>query len=465
VYDGIRSAILSGRLHPGERLPPTRALAGKLSLSRVTVAEAYDQLQTEGYVVGKRGSGTYVAPGIPEGAIAGHGEHSAAGPSRATLELSPWGSRIAAAAERRDVVQARWDLRPHRIADDLFPWEAWSDATIGVIARHRDTLAQAPSPSGLPALRRAIAAHVAQYRAVECRPEQVAVVTGSQQGLNLLAYLLLSPGDRVAVEDPGYPAALLALEVHGSVVSRVPVDREGLVVDDLARLGEQRLVYVTPSHQHPTGATLSLSRRLALLDLAQRWDMTVVEDDYDSEFRYEGSPIESLQGLDRAGLVIYAGTFSKSVLAGLRIGFVILPEHLVEPFAAAKSVWDGGTPTMEQAVLAEFMISGNFERHIRRMRRVYRNRRDAFSSALQSVLGSRAEAGPCHGGLTALVEIDSDRTAEAIAAKALEAGLALRPATRYFARPPRRPTFLIGFGGLPEAEARDAVTVLRDAAQ
>ena len=209
---------------------------------------------------------------------------------------------------------------------------------------------------------------------------------------------------------------------------------------------------------------MSLSRRLALLELAGRERMTVLEDDYDSEFRYEGSPIESLQGLDRWGQVIYAGTFSKSVLPGLRIGFVVLPEPLVEAFAAAKSLQDGGTPMMEQVVLAEFMVSGSFERHIRRMRRVDRSRRDAFLATLARELGDSVSIGPCHGGLTALVNVDALRKAEDIAARAAGKGLAVRPATAYYAVAQERSSFLIGFGGLPESQAPEAVAVLRSAA-
>jgi GntR family transcriptional regulator/MocR family aminotransferase len=465
VYDGIRGAILSGSLQPGERLPPTRVLAGQLSLSRVTVAEAYDQLQTEGYVQGKRGSGTYVAPDIARETLPDARPVGVPAQSVSLPELSPWGRRIAASHEPREAIDAHWDLRPHRIADDLFPWDAWSDATDAALASHRDALSVAPDAAGLPLLRRAIAQHVERYRAVACSPEQIVVVTGSQQGLNLLAQLLLAPGDRVAVEDPGYPAAMLALEVHGAIISRIPVDEDGLAIDALSETGPQRLVYVTPSHQHPTGATLSLTRRLALLDLARREGTIIVEDDYDSEFRYEGSPIESLQGLDRSGLVIYAGTFSKSVLSGLRIGFVVLPERLVAPFTAAKSLWDGGTPMLEQAVLAEFMRSGGFERHVRRMRRIYRSRRDAFREALAVSFGERASVGLCHGGLTALVELESERSTEEIVRRARDSGLALRAATRYFADPPPRPSFLVGFGGLAEDRAADAMAAFAAAAQ
>jgi GntR family transcriptional regulator/MocR family aminotransferase len=459
VYDGIRSAILAGRLRPGDRLPPTRVLAGQLSLSRMTVSEAYDQLQIEGYVLGRRGSGTFVAPDISTRTLPDSRASAIEYPAR-TPDLSPWGRRITGAYQPGAGPALRWDLQPNRIADDLFPWDEWEDATRAALSRHRSALAHPPPAAGLPRLREAVAAHVSRYRGVTGSAEQVVVVTGSQQGLNLLAQLLLKPGDRVAVEDPGYPAARQALEVHGTIVSPISVDREGLQIDALERSGRYRLVYVTPSHQHPTGATMSLARRLALLDLAGRERTVVLEDDYDSEFRYEGSPIESLQGLDRSGLVIYAGTFSKSVLAGLRLGFVVLPKPLVEPFAAAKSLWDGGTPMLEQAVLAEFMVSGSFQRHIRRMRRVYRSRRDAFLEALTREFGNQVSIGPCHGGLTALVEIDAAGSAEEMAERAASVGLAVRPATAYYATLPDRPTFLIGFGGLPETEAEAAMAAL-----
>lgn len=464
VYEGIRAAILAGKLRPGERLPPTRVLAGQLSLSRMTVSDAYYQLRVEGYVLSRRGSGTYVAPNIQQGTLPGRTDSRAHSAPDLASHLSPWGRRVGTVSEHDNAATLRWDLPPYRVADDLFPWDTWEDATQRALAVHRQALASPAPPNGFGLLREAISGHVTQYRAVICSPDQVVIVTGSQQGLNLLAQLLLTQGDRAAVEDPGYPAARQALEVHGANVSRIPVDAEGISVEALARAGRQRLVYVTPSHQHPTGATLSLSRRLALLELARRERTVIVEDDYDSEFRYEGSPVESLQGLDRSSLVIYAGTFSKSVLAGLRIGFVVLPDMLVDAFVGAKSLWDGGTPMLEQAVLAEFITSGSFERHIRRMRRIYRARRDAFRAALDSSFGSAAKVGPCHGGLTALIEIESHRSADDISSRAAKHGLAIRSATPYYAVAPDRPRFLIGFGGLPESEAPSAVAALRSAA-
>lgn len=469
VYDAIRAAILSGRLSSGDRLPPSRTLSDQLSLSRTTVAEAYEQLRAEGYVEGRHGSGTFVAPTLPKDGLRGAAaiESDRRG-SRRTVPFSDWGKRVMGDGFRA-VLQSPisqpfvHDLRPHRIAQDQFPWEAWKAAVDRALGRERVSLLSYPPAAGHAGLREAISAHVARYRGVICSPEQVVVVNGSQQGLNLLSQLLLDPGDRVAVEDPGYPAARLSLEARAMDITRVPVDGEGMKVDGLLDLAPQRLVHVTPSHQDPTGATLSLTRRLALLDVAQRTGCLVVEDDYDSEFRYEGHPVESLQGLDRTGLVVYAGTFSKSVLAGLRIGFLVLPSDLVGPFIAAKSLWDSGAPLLEQAALAEFMRAGDYERHIRKMRRLYRSRRDQLVASLTEAFGDRVDIGPRHGGLNLLVSFDVSGSDEEVALRAADAGVGLRPASPYFLHPPKRPSFLLGFAALPEADIREGIRRLAGA--
>ncbi len=466
VYDAIRSAILHGRLRAGDRLPATRVLAGQLSLSRTTVAEAYDQLQAEGYIQGKHGSGTYVAPDLPEETLqvtAGDGEQGT--PARRPVRLSQWGERIVARDYQAlfrppSLDEFRYDFRPHRVAQDLFPWDAWRGAAERALSSDRTRLLLYPPSAGHPELRELVAAHIRRYRAVTCSTDQIVIVNGIQQGLNLLVHLLLEPGDRVAVEDPGYPTARLAFEARGLTVTQVPVDRDGLMVERLAGLPAHRLVHVTPSHQDPTGATLSLARRLALLELAERTECLILEDDYDSEFRYEGRPVESLQGLDRNGLVVYGGTFSKSVLAGLRIGFLVLPPDLVSPFVAAKSLWDSGAPMLEQAILAEFMRSGDFERHIRRMRRLYRDRRNALLTALQTCFGDRVEFGARHGGLNVLIALDLPCSEAELAMMAAGGGIALRPASPYYAVEPARPHFLMGFASLPEEEIAQGVRKL-----
>jgi GntR family transcriptional regulator/MocR family aminotransferase len=465
VYESLRTAILNGSLRAGARLPATRVLAQQLSLSRSTVADAYDQLRAEGYIEGRHGSGTYVAPNLPDDTLP-QSDHPALSveASKVDFQLSAWGNRVVQAGrvvapESGSLQPYSCDFRPHRVAQDLFPWDAWRAGVDRALSTDRDALFYAPA-AGHPALRETIAEHVAKHRTVHCTPDQIVVVNGTQQGLNLLAELLLDAGERVAVEDPGYPAARLCLEARGLHVSRMPVDRDGLIVDHVVDRGPFRLIHVTPSHQDPTGSTLSLSRRLALLDEARRTGCVIVEDDYDSEFRYEGRPVESLQGLDRCDLVVYAGTFSKSVLAGLRIGFLILPRRLVEPFIAAKSAWDSGAPMLEQLALVAFMQSGAFERHIRRMRRLYRSRRDALVVALGESFGDRVQVGERHGGLNILVGLDLGVSAEVAAGQAAAAGIALRPVSSYYVRSPARATFLMGFAAVHEDTITEGIRLL-----
>jgi GntR family transcriptional regulator / MocR family aminotransferase len=448
IYDALRSSILSGRLRAGDRIPATRALAVQLAISRSTVSEAYDQLQAEGYIQAKLGSGTYVAGNLPEDGLQVVDPKKLHVPHRGKpVQLSSWG-RQAAQLPPSPTSDFQYDFRAHGIARDSFCWGAWRAAVERATHGSRISLLSYPSAAGHLALRVAIASHVARYRAVSCTPDEVVIVNGSLQGLNLLSHLLLDSGQRAAVEDPGYPKARIALETRGLQVTRVPVDAEGLIVEQLDRAGEHRLVMVTASHQDPTGTTMSLGRRLALLEVSERTGCLIVEDDYDSEFRYEGRPVESLQGLDRNGLVVYAGTFSKSVLPGLRMGFLVLPVRLVSAFVAAKSMWDGGTPVLEQAVMAEFMQSGDFERHIRRMRRLYRERRDALVAALAEGFGSRALVGVRHGGLNVLVELDVHREELEIVRRAAVVGVGLHSASSYYSTPPSRPTFLMGFAAL-----------------
>jgi GntR family transcriptional regulator/MocR family aminotransferase len=455
VYDGLRSAILSGRLRPGDRLPATRSLAGELALSRQTVADAYDQLRAEGYVHARQGSGTFVVPDLLRDTVpfASSPELRSAG---FAPQLSLWGRRAAEYANAGDEIP-RYDLRPHRVASDDFPWDAWSAAVHRALDGAHADLLSFPPAAGYATLREAVAAHVGTYRSVGCTPDQVVIVNGSRQGLNLLIQLLTEPGARVAVEDPGYPAARAAFEARGLDVTYVPVDDEGMRVESLEAAGGLRLVHVTPSHQDPTGATLSLSRRLALLDFASACRSWVIEDDYDSEFRYEGRPVESLQGLDGNDLVIYAGTFSKSLLPGLRIGYLILPPAMVPHFVAARSLWDGGSPVLEQAALAEFMRSGGYERHIRKMRRVYRTRRDALVRSLARWFGTGARVGPRQGGLNLLVTLDTDIPAEELVRRAARAGIAMRDASPYYVRPPAQPTFLLGFAAITPDDIETAV--------
>jgi GntR family transcriptional regulator / MocR family aminotransferase len=457
VYEALRTAILEGALPPGTRLPSTRALSEQLAIARSTVADAYDQLQAEGYLEGRRGSGTYVPSSLTLDAFASTTHLS---PPRAERQprLSRWAGRVVDQPFVRSSAENdsfRYDLRPHLIAADSFPWKAWHESVAHALRRDRERLVAYPPAAGDGGLREAIARHVAKYRAVRCSSAHVVIVNGAQQALHLITQLLLEPRDRVAVEDPGYPPARSIFEASGATVEGVPVDAEGMIVERVPSAAA--LVHVTPSHQHPTGAMLSLSRRLALLEFADLRDALIVEDDYDSEFRYEGRPVESLQGLDRSSRVVYIGTFSKSLLPGLRIGFVILPPHLVKPFLAAKSLLDGGSPMLDQVALAHFISAGGYERHVRSMRRTYRKRRDSLLAALNQFFGKRAQVGDRQGGLNVLVGLDLGFSEEEVVAKATEADIGLRGASSYFSRPPTMPTFFMGFAGLCPEEIQQAI--------
>jgi GntR family transcriptional regulator/MocR family aminotransferase len=401
LYEGLRQSILDGRLAPGVRLPATRGLAEELGVSRNTVLNAYEQLLAEGYLEGKAGSGTYVPRTLPEEML----QVPATGRKRPTprprRRLSRRGELLAGSASK--VLPSSGVPRPFRPgipALDAFPFEIWH-RLVARYHRHptRDLLNYNYSAGHAP-LRRAIAAHLGPARAVHCDPEQVLVISGAQQGLDLVARILLDSGDAVWMEDPGYRSARSALQGAEAVLVPVPVDSDGLdVAAGSARCPDARLVYVSPSHQYPLGVTMSLSRRLALLDWARRADAWVVEDDYDSEFRYAGRPLAALQGLDRDGRVIYLGTFSKTLFPSLRLGYLVVPEDLVDSFMAARIVMDRQPSTLTQAVVANFIEEGHFLRHVRRMRTLYSERQEALLRAARRELDGVLDVRPCETGL------------------------------------------------------------------
>ena len=464
LYRALRAAILRGELGPGARLPSTRALAADEGLARNTVLRAYDQLLGEGYVVGCRGSATRVAAEIPDDvaeiARVAERPRSARRPARA--RLSQWGARLPEvppswAAEERGLP---YDFRYGRPPFGDFPHATWARllARRARAATVRDL--DYGAPAGLPELRAAIAGYVARSRAVDCRPEQVVVVHGTQQGLDLIARVLLDPGDRVLIEEPHYSGARRILQAAGARLLAVPVDREGFDVARAGRGAERaRLAYVTPSHQFPTGVVMTLPRRLALLAWAERVGAWVVEDDYDSEYRYGGRPVESLQGLDRAGRVIYVGTFSKVMFPALRLGYLVLPPRLVGPCTTAKALADTGSPGLEQRALADFLTAGHFERYLRRTRARNRERRAALLAAVKHHLGDRVEVAGANAGLHLLVWLPGVAAAEAprIVARAARVGVGVyTPDPFYLGRPPHA-GLVLGYASLDEAAIREGV--------
>jgi GntR family transcriptional regulator/MocR family aminotransferase len=458
VFTQIRDAIRDGRLLSGDRLPPTRELALALGVARNTVARAYDDLLAEGYIVGRVGSGSYVSPGL-------------------ALPRSPGvpGNRTAAAMPGRAAPAALpIDFRPGIPDWDAFPRGLWHRLLGRALRSKSEELRRYGDPAGLPSLREAIGRHLAVSRGVAAPAEQVVIVNGSQQALDLIARLFLRRGDTVALEDPGYPDARRVLGGPDRRQMFVPVDGEGIDVAMLEKMTRRRaaprLLYVTPSHQFPTGAVLSLSRRLALLGWAARRNVLVVEDDYDSEFRTPGRIVESLQGLDRSRKVVYIGTFSTVLFPPLRVGYVVLPPEMAEPFARAKWLADRQTPTLEQLALTDFLQEGHFERHLRRMRRLVAARRDAMRAALRESFGDLLEVSDALVGMHVMVRLTAVRRgvlAAEMEGRVLDAaarrGVAVYPAGSCFSLPSRRATFVLGFAALDEDLIREGVGKLAEA--
>jgi GntR family transcriptional regulator/MocR family aminotransferase len=386
IYRELKESILDGRLRPGERLPPTRELAQRLEVARNTAAAAYERLTAEGFLVARVGSGTFVAATAQKRrarALAG-----------GDIRPRPiW----AAMQPMRTQEPGAYDFRVGLPDWRLFPLETWrrlvnSELRAAVLrsADYRD-------PAGHPALRAAIARYVGIARSVRSSTEDVLVTHGAQQGLDLIARLLIEPGAVVAVEEPGYPPARQLFQSHGASLAAVAVDGEGIDVQAIPRAA--KLVYVTPSHQFPTGTPMSLARRTALLEWAQRRGAVIIEDDYDSEFRFSDRPLEPLQSLDRAGRVIYVGSFSKTMLPMLRVGFVIAPVSLQPALHAAKQLADWRGDLVTQGALARFIDDGLLSRHIRKATRVYAARHELITATLREDFSSFLEVVPSAAGL------------------------------------------------------------------
>ncbi|WP_225984583.1 MocR-like pyridoxine biosynthesis transcription factor PdxR [Noviherbaspirillum aerium] len=460
LYRAIRSAIMDGTLQAGDRLPSTRALASDLSLSRSTAEAAYAQLEEEGYLQRRTGSGSFVSsasarpvsgPGSPRG--------KAALPQAAPqMLLSGRGQRIADMGGCVDALEVR-AFSAGMPALDSFPAATWQR----LLARHARHAPQRwmmyGDRQGLPQLREAIAQYLSLSRGVDCDAQQVLVLTSSQQALTLVAMMMLDDGDQVWLEDPGYRGAQTAFSGAGATAVPVPVDGEGMRVDEALRLAPQaRLAYVTPSHQYPLGMALSLPRRLQLIEWARREQAWIVEDDYDSEFHYDSRPIAAIHGLDHHQRVLYVGTFSKVLFPGIRIAYLVVPKPLVPAFVAGRSQIDGHTSPLTQAVLADFMQDGHFMAHVRRMRELYRARRDIFLDELERHLGGRLLPGSAAGGLQMSCLLpdqrNTDRNLSGIAA---DAGIDLPPLSRLYLGPHARQGFVMGFSALAPAEIRGAM--------
>lgn len=460
ISDGLRRAILDGRLRPGQRIPSSRGLAADLGVSRLPVLSAYEQLLHEGYLVGRTGSGTFVSQSIPDQLL------RSPAVARPTAEQPRQRPSPRTRAVPNQPSPTNWSLPvvPFQVglpALDLFPHSAWAK----LIARH--VRAETPEqlayddPAGLRSLRVAIAEHLRASRAVRCVADQVLIVPGSQAALRLAAATLLEPNDRVAVEEPGYFGAHRALRAAGAQLVPVPVDEEGLHVPTLQRRGTDiRAVYVTPSHQYPLGTTMSASRRFALLDWAARNEAWILEDDYDSEFRYISRPVGALQGMDARDRVIYIGTFSKALFPAVRVGYVVVPPALWSRLLQARFAFDVFTPTLYQRALTEFLQQGHFARHLRRMRSAYLERRDALLRGLAQHCGDQVRVHNSDAGLHVTVLIRKGVDDQELAVRLGRRGVAMLPLSTSYLGPTRRQGLLLGFGCAPPQRLLEATRVL-----
>lgn len=474
VYRALRASILAGRATSGDRLPATRQLAGELGVSRTTILAAYDQLLAEGYTVARVGAGTFVAPQLPESKAAARRRQ--ASPRLATdtpLRLSRFGERLRAHRPRHLYQRLEERTEPafdfvHSVPDTRgLPTDAWRRIASRRALHTPPERLSYGTPAGLRELRVELAAYLARARAIDTRPEQIVLCSGVAQALDLSARLFLDEGDAVVLEEPHYVGARRSFLAAGARITGVPVDADGL---DTARLpaplpGEHKLAYVTPSHQFPMGSILSLRRRLALLDWAQRADAFLIEDDYDSEFRYAGRSIESLKSLDTQDRVIYLGTFSKTLFPALRTGYAVLPDALVERFLDAKWISDWSSPFGVQEALIDFVGSGEYERHLRRARTLYGRRRAVLIDGLSSILGGRARFRDTRAGLHVLVAlpgVPADRS-RALIEGALDRGVGIYPSASHYLHPPPHAELIMGFTQLDEGGIREGLQRLAEA--
>lgn len=454
LSSALRTEILEGRLRPGSRLPATRDLARQYGLSRGTIVSAFDQLKAEGYVDGTVGSGTYVSETLPDELLQVSGD----GPGGASERSTGPRRRLSQYARHARLyppfpARAARAFRFGQPALDLFPTTLWAQLAS---RRHRNAtsgMLLGCDAMGYRPLREAVAGYLTTSRGVRCVPEQIAIVSGVQEALDLATRVLIDRGDRVALEDPGYLGAALAFEAAGAKVISVGIDSEGMLVPS-ARMRDVRLAYVTPGHQFPLGVSMSLPRRLALLEWARKSSALIFEDDYDSEYRYRGRPLSSLQGLDRHGLVLFAGSFSKVMFPSLRLGYLVIPADLVEYFEAVKSLGTRHAPLLNQAVLCDFITDGHFGRHVRRMREVYADRLASLVGSSKEYLAGVIAISAVEAGLQSVGWLGDGINAKAVEKSAAERGVEAWPVSRY-SRTLRIPEGLqLGFGAVDAREIR-----------
>ncbi len=454
LHRQLRTAIVSGRLRAGTQLPPTRKLALELGISRNTVVAVYDLLLSEGYLSGKAGSGSFVNE--MRGLRSDQGR-------RPDLDFT---SRIAPFWRRPPTVPSfnvpktiTYDFRFGHPDVAQFPHHIWQRLSGRAMRQAIRRGEEAGPPEGLQVLREAVVHHVSFSRAVSCQSENVVITNGAQQGFSLLAQVLVQPGKTVvAIEDPGFRPARLAFAAAGARIRPVPVDAEGIVVAKLPP--DTGVIYVTPTHQSPLGVTMSARRRTQLLAFAEAHSAVIVEDDYDSEFRYGDRPHDALQTLDDSGVVFYVGTFTKSLFPSLRLGFVVSPPWATEALMAAKRVADGQCAAVVQATLAEFILEGHLARHVRKMRKVYSTRHDAVLKSMIEHLPDVLEPIPTSAGIHCAAFFRTPVDINDVIHRAANAGIAMEDLDRFWVAPPPRSGLAFGFSAIDESRIEDGIALL-----
>jgi GntR family transcriptional regulator / MocR family aminotransferase len=467
IYEAIRKAILSGEYASKTRLPSSRTLAEQLGVSRLTVVNAYEQLLSEGYLEGKIGSGTFVANELPESLLQTKKSPNKLSAEKAKVEdlrLSNFGKSLETSKNIGGCSQAAFiPFQNGLTAVDEFPFEIWSRIANKVTRNPSKKMLGYGDSQGFLLLREAVASHLKSARGVNCTAEQIIITSGAQQALDLTARIFLSEKDAILIENPCYLEARNSFAATGAKVFAVDVDEEGFSSAKIPKAGENaKLVYITPSHQYPLGATMSLPRRLALIEWAKSHNSWIIEDDYNSEFRYSGRPLASLQGLDKFGRVIYVGTFSKTIFPSLRIGCAVVPPELVDVFTMARAINDVHSSMLEQAILAEFIAEGHFARHVRRMRLLYEQRQQILVSECEKQLSGLLEVKKADAGMHLVGWLPEGVDDQIIAEKAAEKGLKLAPISSYSQTKLPRGGFVLGYTAFDETQIKRGVAVIRE---
>ena len=472
IYEAIRNAILNGELTANSQIPASRMLAAELGVSRITVTGAYEQLFAEGYLESKTGAGTFVASELPEELLYTENSKKMRSAESSTNQienfeprLSPFGAKLLNENVKSVRAQTISKFQPFQnglTAIDKFPFEIWSRIAAKLHRNPPRAILGYGDPRGYLPLRQAIAAHLKSARGVNCTPENVVITSGAQQALDLTSRIFLSDEDSVLIENPCYIEARNLFAAAGAKIVRVEVDNEGFDAAKIPKAGKKaKLIYVTPSHQYPLGYTMSLARRLALLDWAKNKNAWIIEDDYNSEYRYAGRPLASMQGLDNAGRVIYIGTFSKTIFPALRLGCAVVPMELTGIFTTARALNDVHSSIIEQAILAEFIAEGHFARHLRRMRKLYEFRQAFLVGQCEKHLKDFLKVEKADAGMHLVGWLSDEFSDAEISKKASEKNLKIAAVSDYFSGDVSKNGLILGYTAFDERQISDGVKKLK----